>query len=1249
MDNASMAASAMPHSGGTSHSGNMSHSGGMNHSGNMPHSKDHGALEKLINTIKPTHVAIKSGAWSDPSTWQGGRIPGKGANVLIKKGTTVTYDRVSNDKLTTIANRGHLRFATAKDTQLFVETILNAPEGKLDIGSASQAVAANKRARIVFTSDRAVNRQWDPTQLSKGLVSHGEVNIYGADKKDTVRLAKDAKAGDTVLTFKDYPSGWRVGDEIVLAGTDYNYNGNDKDNSRFQDEVLTITEIKGKQVKFINKDAPPGQNKALRFDHMKHSQLDPSKIDLYAANLTRNVSFETENGKNVPISHRAHVMLMHNPNVKVFNAGFYDLGRSDKSKLVDDIGRNVDGSIGRGTNIRGRYALHLHLTGLDPKQAVLLKGNAVSGSPGWGIVQHESRAGLEDNVVFDTKGAGITAESGNETGWWTGNTSIKTTGVRWDIADRQREFRERKFDFGFEGDGFWVQGAAQIANRDNVAISSNRTGMSLFGGSLELDDFRPIETIPVASLPPETRKLFAKGQTEVDIRLVPMATVSGFEGYNNNTGIEVWGHKTNFDGELAFGDGKSEDEIRTAHKGRSRIENFTTWGNRWSGVDVKYSSNIDVKNGLVAGIDDPDRNSGGRGVFVNHATFNSVVDNVNIQGFNEGAHFEQINSDQNNNNNTLQYSTLKNNTYHLSKVANEKLDNNRNDDFNAFVRMRNNRFEDQAGNRAPAAKFSTQGIGGLSVKLDASGSYDPDPYIAKDGRPKPVESKGIAAYGWDVDGNGSLDYFGRTLKHTFARKGNQKVSLTVLDSQGKATTTTQNINVQPTKYNNAFLGGNFEKGAPTVDESWMDNTQWADEGWFVNPYSRIGNGVATLSKPGKWGHYIGQIVRNEKVHRGAQTLSMRLKNKEGSSARETWKNNTVEITLWGVNGEFENDAWETKGPTQVGTLPMQRTQLLRKKYGGENAPDSDFFDWKNISFDVDLGKYGYEYLFVQFNTTAASDPGDSIQIDDVSLTGKANSIPGPNPPTNPPKPPINPPNPPINPPKPPSTLLSIAKLNFNEGKGNKAQDLSTQGMDNFGRLRSGATWIQGVSGQAVGLNGDKAAVRVKSSEDINRGTHAERTVSLWFKADKANAKGKQVIFEEGNASRGMNLYLDDGLLGFGTWNRPGTNWQGDWAKTNTKVQAGKWNHVALVLDGNETVQDGALTAYLNGKKIGQTQGTQLGPRGSLSLGNVNGNTRFADGVGTTQNTGLTGGVDELEVFNQALSAGQVQKLAGAFS
>ena len=226
-----------------------------------------------------------------------------------------------------------------------------------------------------------------------------------------------------------------------------------------------------------------------------------------------------------------------------------------------------------------------------------------------------------------------------------------------------------------------------------------------------------------------------------------MATVSGFEGYNSNKGLEVWGHKTNFDGELNFSEDKKEDEIRTAHSGRSLIKDFKTWGNLWDGLSVQYSSNIDVKNGIVAGIDNPDRISGGRGVFVNHATFDTVIDGVDVQGFKQGAHFEKLNSDKNFITNTLQNSTLKNNTYHLSKVADEKLDNNRADDFNEFLKIRNNRFEEQAGNKAPTARFSSKGIGGLSVEFDASASYVPDPFIAGVVKSPTVESIGFASYG----------------------------------------------------------------------------------------------------------------------------------------------------------------------------------------------------------------------------------------------------------------------------------------------------------------------------------------------------------------------------------------------------------------------------------------------------------------------------------------------------------------------
>ena len=44
---------------------------------------------------------------------------------------------------------------------------------------------------------------------------------------------------------------------------------------------------------------------------------------------------------------------------------FITLGRTDKNQLIDDVGKNVDGSQGYGTNPRGRYPLHFHRTGVD--------------------------------------------------------------------------------------------------------------------------------------------------------------------------------------------------------------------------------------------------------------------------------------------------------------------------------------------------------------------------------------------------------------------------------------------------------------------------------------------------------------------------------------------------------------------------------------------------------------------------------------------------------------------------------------------------------------------------------------------------------------------------------------------------------------------------------------------------------------------------------------------------------------------
>ena len=1227
----------------------MSHGGGMSHGGEMSH---HGmkAIEKLISSAGITHTAIRSGAWSNPKTWKGGRVPGKDANVLISKGTTVLYDQDSDVNIKTVAIRGNLKFATRKDTQLRVETIINAPEGRIDIGSQSQSVAADKQARIIFTSDRAVNTRWDPQQLTKGLISHGTVNIFGADKQDKVRLARNASAGDDTLTFKDNLTGWRVGDKIVLAGTSYSNDKSDKTNERFRDEVLTIQEIRGKTIRFTNDDASSEAEKTtLRFDHKKHSKINANKIDLYAANLSRNVSFETENGKKVPISHRAHVMLMHNPNVKVLNAGFYDLGRSDKSKIVDDVGKNVDGSRGTGKNVRGRYALHLHQTGLDSKKPILLRGNAISGSPGWGIVQHESHAGLEDNVVFDVVGAGVVAESGNEIGWWTDNISIKTTGIPTRIAQRQHGNRERKFDLGFEGDGYWIQGAAQIANKDNVAISANKTGMALFSGSLEVEDYyRPVETIAIKNLPPAMRSLFP-GLTEVDIRHIPMATVDGFESYNSLYGLDVWGHGTNFDGELGFSEPYVEGKTPTAHRARSLVQNFKTWGNRWGGVSVRYSSNIDLKNGLVVGADNS-RVSGGRGVFVNHGTYNSVVDRVDVKGFQEGVLFEQLPSDKNYNTNILQNSKVSGSTYNLSKVGNDRLPNNRKDDFGAFFKFKNNQFAAKSGNRAPVARFNSKGVGGLSVKLDASASFDSDPYLPGEGKPyKPVESKGIAAYGWDIDNNGTLDYFGRTLTHTFNRQGRRTVGLSVLDAQGQETSIKQTVNVRPTNYSNAFIGGDFGGGTPVQKYPWMDNSEWADKGWFMSPKgTRIAGGAAQLSKVGEWAQHIGQVVRNEAVHKGQQTLSFRLQNLEGSGGKTDWKNNEVTVKLWGVNGQFDNTGWEPTGPERVGSLPMQRKELVSQYYGG---PQGEFFDWKNINLDVNLGK-GYEYLLFQVNTKRGTDRGDRIAIDDVSLAGKANTVPdtSSNPTVSPPtRPPVKTPvNPPVNP-KAPTGLTPTIDIGFDAATKKTALNAADPSGRTYARLKNGAVRVDSEQGKAVKLDGNNDLVRLQGSPSGQIAAQDQRTISMWFNANRAKSRKKQVLYEEGDKGQGLNLYLEDGLLHSGGWNKYPQKWQGAWIESaQGQVVSGKWHHVALVLEGTNSIKDGALTAYLDGRKIGSAEGTQLGTRPSgIGIGNVTSNTLFADGsFGKGGGHGLKGLVDEVAIFDDALSAQQVRSIMG---
>ncbi|MEO0819617.1 MAG: G8 domain-containing protein [Pseudomonadota bacterium] len=401
---------------------------------------DHMAVMALLDPSDATHRAVSDGDWSDPATWEGGKVPGAGADVFIPAGVAVRYDVASDAELGFVRVDGELNWATTRDTKMVVDTIIGTASSKITVGTLSDPVRSNVEAEIVF-ADGAIDRSIDPTMVSRGLITMGELDIQGGHKLMCEQLAVEARAGDTSLKVKNGDHNWQVGDEIVIIGV-ANNGKNAQGQLITQDETRTISKI--------DPDGTVHFDQPLIYDHTTPSQYD---IPTFVGNATRNVSFTSENPDGV----RGHVMVMET-GADIRNAEFRDLGRTDVSEE-------------RGTddNPIGRYPLHLHKTGTDSTEDWSeIVGNAVVGSPGWGIVQHESFAAVDWNFVTDIQGAGIVSESGNEPGQWVGNLVSNVYGDG-EPLDHVRD--ELYGDFGHAGVAYESQ-SRLIVQQENIAAGS---------------------------------------------------------------------------------------------------------------------------------------------------------------------------------------------------------------------------------------------------------------------------------------------------------------------------------------------------------------------------------------------------------------------------------------------------------------------------------------------------------------------------------------------------------------------------------------------------------------------------------------------------------------------------------------------------------------------------------------------------------------------------------------------------------
>lgn len=220
-------------------------------------------------------------------------------------------------------------------------------------------------------------------------------------------------------------------------------------------------------------------------------------------------------------------------------------------------------------------------------------------------------------------------------------------------------------------------------------------------------------------------------------------------------------------------------------------------------------------------------------------------------------------------------------------------------------------------------------------------------------------------------------------------------------------------------------------------------------------------------------------------------------------------------------------------------------------------------------------------------------------------------------------------------------LNQIALLSFDEASGSLAEDGT--GNNHNGSLQNGAFFEPAggrsvAAGGAVRLDGGNDSVDIASSSMINSTTVEQRTVSLWFKPDDISVNSrKQVLFEEGGSSRGLVIYLFDGELWFGGWNKP-TNesgWEGTWVPVGGLAND-TWHHAMLTLEGVDTVTSGAMKCYLDGDLVHSVDGSKLWSHGdAIGVGNINGGTVFHDGDQSGNGHGFTGMIDELRVYDLA--------------
>jgi Concanavalin A-like lectin/glucanases superfamily len=201
----------------------------------------------------------------------------------------------------------------------------------------------------------------------------------------------------------------------------------------------------------------------------------------------------------------------------------------------------------------------------------------------------------------------------------------------------------------------------------------------------------------------------------------------------------------------------------------------------------------------------------------------------------------------------------------------------------------------------------------------------------------------------------------------------------------------------------------------------------------------------------------------------------------------------------------------------------------------------------------------------------------------------------------------------------------VAAYSFDAGEGETLEDLTGE---HDGTIE-GASWFEnGKYGSALDFDGENDCVTVENAPDLQ--LTEELTLETWVKPE-GSGKSEPVIFKETPWYFGYSLYLGIGEEGHmeGLIGEEGYVFKD--TEDPEKLETGVWNHVALTFDGAH------MRLYVNGGLVDTTAAEGAwSSSGPLSIGC---SSEFEDN--------FDGLIDEVRIYNRALSAGEITSDAGA--